>query len=207
MTVEFSIRTNAGEVAHQLFTVIHGVDDLQPFFAGLRAPWYASRREMFSSLGESTESPWPRYDDTPESARYVYAKGSILGMPGPAGNDDILRWGGPARLYYASTGESSEAVFTARERGATVVVDVPYASHHDEGKGTAPEWAWPKGMPYTVPRRPLLSPAGQFVRDFSRGLGEHLAATGGRFGFRSAEAQDEIRRAFRSAAARSGVQQ
>lgn len=197
---------NAGVVVDELRTVIEGVEDLTDFFRRVQVPWYDSRREMYDSRGDSTETPWPGYGDTPEHLRYIWAKGAILGLDGPAGDDDILRWGGPARLHAAVTGESSEAQYTASSQSATIVVDVPYASHHDEGTGIAPEWAWPGGdQAYQIPRRRLLSPAGTFTGAFARTLGEYMGQVGARFGLRAAEAQDEIKRAFRMAAAREAA--
>jgi hypothetical protein len=206
--VRFEFRSSTGEVVDAIGTLIDGVEDLRPFFEDLRPIWYESRRELYASQGDSTDTPWPTYDDTPEAMRYVWAKASILGMPpgSRAPNSDVLLWGGPARLHDAVVGESSEALWETRADGATVTIDVPYASDHDEGKGVAPEWAWPKDLgSYDIPRRRLLSPAGDFVGAFSGSLGSYLAEHGGSFGLKASEAQAEIRSAFRAAATRANA--
>lgn len=177
--------------------------DMQPFFAAMRGPWYASRREMYRTMGRSTRTPWVQYRDTPEGLRYVYYKASRLGKPAAAIQDTVLDWPGKERLRRAVEGDSSEGRYTARRDGAEIMVDVEYATNHDRGEGVAPEYAWPKVggvfLAYNNPRRRLTSLAGGFTRDFARGFAEHI---GGGKAAASGVSTEELRRQMTRALAR-----
>lgn len=196
--IQFSIRTSAGEVSDALRTFAVDLTDLTPFFDALRPDWYESRRILYDTQGGDTGTPWPLYSDTPERLRYVYAKASILGNRGGRTPDsDVLLWGGDGRLRRAVVGESSETSWRSREDGATMTVDVPYASNHDEGKGLAPEWAWPRGTEsYRIPQRRLTALGGTFERSFSDRLAEHLAESGTQLGMSTSDVASELRRTY-----------
>lgn len=188
---------DADGVVESIDAMMTDLRDMTDFFEGLRDPWFQSRRALFDTQGGSADVDWPLYEDTEEIKRYVYAKGSILGMDGPVGSDDVLLWGGPNRLHAAVTGESSEASWTSDDRSATMVVDVEYASHHDKGEGTAPEWAWPGGQPYEVPQRRLTAMGGgdregSFQMLFSARLGEYMKESGARLGMKSRDVVAEL---------------
>ena len=188
-------------VVESLDAVMAGLEDMTPFFASLRDPWFHSRRALYDTQGGSADVDWPLYEDTPEQDRYVYAKGAILGMDGPVDSTDVLMWGGPNRLHAAVTGDSSEASWTSDERSATMRVEVEYASSHDKGEGTAPDWAWPAGQPYETPQRRLTAMGGgdregSFQLLFSARLGEYMAETGARLGMKSDDVVAELMRTY-----------
>jgi hypothetical protein len=197
VSVSFTITASTGEVTEGLRALLDGVSDLTPFFDGLRPVWYDSRRTLYATQGDSAETPWPKYSDTPERLRYVYAKASILDYPGGRMPDsDVLLWGGDGRLRRAVVGESTETTWVSTATSATMTVDVEYASNHDEGRGVAPMWAWPQGEPYQIPTRRLTSVAGDFERGFSAELANYMAASGDRLGLRTEDVLSDLRRTY-----------
>jgi len=192
--VAFTMRSDSGQVIEALSTTIDNLEDLEPFFRELEPDWWESRKAVYDTQGQASDTDWPLYSATEESKRYVFAKGSMVGLDGPIGDDDVLLWGGPSRLHDAVTGVSSEGYWIAEQLSATATVDVEHASNHDEGKGTAPEWAWPRGIPYTNPLRRLTAMGGTgpygFQRLFAIRLGEHLGEQ--RIGLRSADLTREL---------------
>lgn len=199
MSVRFTITDSSGEVVDALRATIDGLSDFRPMFDALRPEWYASRRMMFDTLGADSDTPWPRYEETPEDRRYVYVKAAILGdRGGRTPSTDILQWGGPNRLRRAVQGESSEGTWVSESSAATVTVDVPYASNHDEGRGTAPEWAWPRGVPYTTPHRRIMSPAGSFAGSFADVVSGFVGESGGAIGLKSAQVIAEVRATYQA---------
>jgi hypothetical protein len=180
MRMTFAISDDRG-VVEAITAMGEALDDMRPFFRALEPIWWQSRQEMYRTMGRSTRTPWIQYRDTPEGFRYVYVKASMMGRPAAAIQDTVLDWPGSERLRPAMEG-TGEGRYRSTADTATVTIDVEYASNHDRGEGTAPDWAWPRIGPifasYNTPRRRLTSLAGTFNRQFAQLLSKHAGAEG-----------------------------
>ncbi len=194
MTIRFTFSDPDG-VVEAMEAHVDQLENVEALLQSLRDPFWRSRVAVWDTQGEASGTPWPLYSDTEEAQRYIYAKGAILGMDEPVGDDDVLMWGGPSRLREGATGVSSESSYTVSGNVAEAAIEVPHARDHDQGEGEAPEWAWLRGTtPYQIPQRRLSALGGDgpdaFQNLFAQAVSQYLGDTGARLGLKT----DDLRR-------------
>jgi len=159
--VRIVARDNLGRVVDGIELALTGVRDWRSFWGALDRPWHRSRAEMFRSLGRSTGTPWPLYQQTAEREVYQWAKVGILG-------EDWyhlrpLHWmRGRERLKPSMVSRRHpDNVWAPRRLSLDLGTRAPGADNHDRGYGRAPRWAGG----HAIPRRPLLTLGVRFVMD------------------------------------------
>ena len=181
-----------GKIQGRIDIAINVAEDFRPVWAEFKAPWYATRRRMFHTLGRSTGRAWPSYAQTPERNQYRWIKARITGNVGRIHRLKPLHWeGGKERLRPSlETSRHPDSIWRAREDSLEVGTRVPYARNHDRGIGHSPPWR--NLRRYRIPKRPLLRFGRKALVKLADGVRDHAAAiareTGGRVevGFASA---------------------
>lgn len=168
-----TVRDSTGQIVTAVDLAIEKCSDFTQLWRDFRGPWYATRRQMVRTLGRSTGTPWPSYDQTPERRQYKWIKAKITG----ADPDKLkpLHWENAKGRLLPSLTEYRHPFGLWRPRKTSLFIGtrVPYAKNHNEGVGYSPRW--PGLQRYSIPKRPLFG----FGRDARSALadavGQHAA--------------------------------
>jgi len=160
-----------GEIETRVSLAILTVQDFRPVWRDFKAPWYATRRRMFATLGRSTGARWPEYSQTPEREQYRWIKARITGNVGRIHRLKPLHWeGGKERLRPSLESDRHiDSVWDERKDTLRMGTRVRYARNHDKGLGYSPDWR--NLRRYRIPKRPLL----RFGRDARVALNEAVS--------------------------------
>lgn len=196
--IQLSVKSSTGEVRERLVLASKTLADWRPFFREFRDVWLESRREMFSTAGASTGTPWPEYSKRTGELQYAAIKAKVLGRR--LGRRDLLRFIGiqSERLYPSLTDSHHvDSLYEERADEASYGSRVPWASDQDEGSGRAPDWMGGQ----RIPKRPILNLGPALQGDISAlvsafaAVGIHSIDEGGRD--RAGLSTEEVRRLMR----------
>ena len=191
-----TVRDSTGQIVTAVDLAIEKCSDFTQLWRDFRGPWYATRRLMVRTLGRSTGTPWPSYDQTPERRQYKWIKAKITG----ADPDKLkpLHWENAKGRLLPSVTEHRHpfGVWRPRKASLRIATRVSYAHYHNEGVGYSPRW--PSLQRYRIPKRPLFG----FGRDARSALadavGQHAARVAGEVGrTRVGYTSDAVRRVLR----------
>jgi len=169
--IAIEVRDNFGELRSALVVASTTWQNWSPFFSAWADLWFESRREMFRTAGESTDTPWPMYSRATGEAQYAAVKSKILGRR--MTRADLLRWiGGNEILKPSLEGEGPAAIREETATKITVGTSVPYAHKHDRGEGRGPSWAGS----HRIPKREILNLGIELERSTATMLGKFAAA-------------------------------